>query len=221
MAADCKQLTVEDFNDRIIYGIPEKNGKLVISTPAAFESFLKYSEQWGPLLSEGKFSFFPGMGGVNSTLSLRAPGELCLYRPPYPLVDIAVLQQKFDIAKILVEDYGATPTERYENAAQQYYNPIQKAELRRAFEDAVKDESQPITSYTFFGKIWDLMGEQQKFIESLNSTQSLNDAKALVERVLNQPILSRELRTKVEAVDEKITVLEQLQNGQRVSLQRK
>jgi hypothetical protein len=239
MAADSKQFTINDFP--AIGGMDEKNGKLVISRGSAFQAFLSSSEPFDQLLREGKCSFFPDGRGVNTELSvdhnghlLPKPDGLCL-----SLVDLAVKGKKLEVAKVLVELYGATPTDRYNIAVIRYNNAIvdaaikaadlarqtyigtQRAQLRDAFNSTLNDESKPMSAYTFFGEISDVMGERQKFVDSLNRTQSLDEARKLVDTKLKEKILSRELRTKVEAVGAKIAELAQPQNEQRVGLQRK
>ncbi len=238
MAADYKQFTVNDVPP--IQGMDKRDGKLVISTGNAFEVFLSSSESFEQILSEGKCSFFPDEVGVNTSLPVDGNGHF-FARGGFVnrLVDIAISRGKLEIAKVLVEIYGAKPTERYNNAIVRYNNAIedaaikaeelvyrtyidtQKPQLVDAFNSTLTDESKPISAYTFFGKISDVMGERQKFVDSLNRTQSLDDARKLVDTILKEKILSRELRTKVEAVGAKITELEQPQNGQRASPQRK
>ncbi len=238
MAADYRQFTINDFPP--IGGMDERNGKLVISTGNAFEIFLSSSGSFEQILREGKCSFFPDERGVNTSLPVDGHGHF-FERGGFTdrLVNIAISGGKLEIAKVLVEIYHAIPTERYNNAIVRYNNAIadaaikaadlahqtyigtQRGQLIEVFNSTLNDESKPMSAYTFFGEISDVMGERQKFVDSLNRTQSLDDARKLVDTKLKEKILSRELRTKVEAVGAKIAELAQPRNEQRANLQRK
>ena len=235
MAADYKQVTIEDFKNGVLYieGLAERDGKLAVLTAKAFHQLISDEaiKNLGQILRNGECSFFPESGGVNICLFVDSMGN------PMPdaddglglsLVDIALLRGKPEIAKILVEVYGAKPTKDYNKfiskqavLASQAYIATQRAQLIGIFTSTSKDESKPRSAYTFFGEISDVMGERQKFVDSLNRTQSLDDARKLVDTKLKEKILSRELRTKVEAVGAKIAELEQPRNEQRANLQRK
>lgn len=223
MAADYKQVMIEDFEKGLyIQGLSVRNGKLAVLTAEGFNMLISDEgiKNLGHIFREGKCSFFPDNNGVNSCLLMRSDGFSLTFVEdgiPTPLVDIALLRGKPEIAKILVEVYGANPTKDYNKfisnqavlASQEYIN-TQRAQLVDIFTSTPKDESKPISAYTFFGKI---VGGQQEFEQALNRTKSLDEAKKLVDMVLEGKVLSREFKSKVEAVDAKITELEQFQNG--------
>ena len=226
MAADYKQVTIEDFKKGLyIQGLSVRNDKLAVLTAEGFNMLISDEgiKNLGHIFREGKCSFFPDNNGVNSCLLMKSDGFSLTFVEngiPTLLVDIALLRGKSEIAKILVEVYGANPTKDYNKfisnqavLASQEYIATQRAQLVDIFTSTPKDESKPISAYTFFGKISDAMGEQQEFEQSLNRTQSLDEAKKLVDMVLEGKVLSREFKSKVEAVDAKIAKLEQFQNG--------
>jgi len=251
MAADYKQMTIEDFkNGLYIEGMRVKNEELEILTAGAFHMFISNFERFEQIFSDGKCSFFPKdpKFGVNSCLYVNRIGKPLPNANdgiPTPLVDIALLQGKPQIAKILVEVYSAEPTDHYNKVigkvevygakptnsynkaiekeatlASEEYIDKQKPRLIQAFDSALKNESKPMSGYTLFGKISE-KGDQQEFKNSLKDTKSLADARDLVNKALKEQLHSRTFKSKVEAVGDKITELEQLQNGNRSSPQRK